>query len=342
MYLGGSDISLTTPVPASHGSRPVPHAEPAFRRVTCVRTVETFFSPTHIWAGVSRVVCAGHVNWDVTLCVDSLPAPDCEATITEQTRAGGGSASNAAAALAALGVDVALLGSVGTDESGRFVRQELTAAGVDCTHLRAVAGAETTVKYILVDGVGQVTVLANDGANEAFAAGDIDDPTLAGADLLHLTGQPPDTAAALAERAASAGVTVSVDPGRRLADRDLSGTVSLASYLFLNECEADVARRRGLVDAVDGMTIVTRGEGGGRVVGDDRTVDHPGFDVDAVDTAGAGDAFAAGFLAARLDGAGARDALSAANACGALASLSLGARSTPAWDAVDELRTGSG
>ncbi len=47
-----------------------------------------------------RVLCAGHVNWDVTICVDDLPAPDGESVVTDQYQAGGGSAANTAAALA--------------------------------------------------------------------------------------------------------------------------------------------------------------------------------------------------------------------------------------------------
>ncbi|MCO8268933.1 carbohydrate kinase family protein, partial [Haloferax sp. AB510] len=48
---------------------------------------------------MSRVICAGHVNWDVTLRVDALPEPDGEATVESRVGAGGGSAANVASGL---------------------------------------------------------------------------------------------------------------------------------------------------------------------------------------------------------------------------------------------------
>jgi ribokinase len=287
---------------------------------------------------VTRVVCAGHVNWDVTLRVERLPDPDGEAAVTGRRTAGGGSASNTAAALSGLGVDAALLGSVGDDEYGRLARAELAEAGVDCTALRTVVGAPTAVKYLVVDGAGQVMVLADDGANEAFAATDLNRERLAAADLLHLTGQDPRTAAELARRAAAVDVPVSVDPGRRVGDRDFTPAVSRADYVFVNGREAEAARTAGLTDGLDGVTVVTRGDGGGEVRTDDGVVRHPGFDVDAVDTAGAGDAFAAGFLRARLDGADYATALSTGNACGALASRTVGARTSLSRADVERFR----
>ncbi len=84
---------------------------------------------------MSRVICAGHVNWDVTLRVDALPEPDGEARITDRSRSGGGSASNAAVALAGLDADPPVLGSVGRDDHGT----------------RPVATAATGVETVLIE-----------------------------------------------------------------------------------------------------------------------------------------------------------------------------------------------
>jgi ribokinase len=284
-----------------------------------------------------RVVCAGHVNWDVTLRVDDLPEPDGEALIGDQCQGGGGSAPNVGTALANLGHNPLLLGSVGDDEYADLVTAELTEAGVDCTHLQRVAGRETTLKYLVVDEAGQVVVLANEGANEAYAAADLPEGTLAGADHLHLTGQDPETARVLAERARAAGLPVSFDPGRRLGERPFESVVALADLVFVNDREAETAREQGLL--ADAATVVCKqGNGGAILRAGDRRVEHPGYDVPATDTAGAGDAFAAGFLAARFDGADDREALGVANACGALAVQSAGARTSLSWAAVDRYR----
>ena len=285
---------------------------------------------------MARVLCVGHVNWDVTLRVDSLPDPDGEAAITTQSQAGGGSASNTAAGLVGLGVETALVGSVGDDDYGPLVRAELSDIGVDCSAIRTVRGGETTVKYLVVDEDGQVMVLANEGVNESFTADHVADDQFASADHLHLTGQSPETAAALAKRAAALGLSVSVDPGRRVCTRAYGEAVSHAAYLFVNGRELDCARERGLVERADGV-VCKRGSDGARFEGAETSA-HPGYDVEVVDTTGAGDAFAAGFLAGILDGKTHDEALAIGNACGALTAGVVGARTALSWDAIEAFR----
>lgn len=284
---------------------------------------------------MGRVVCAGHVNWDLTLHVDRLPDADGEAVVTDQTQSGGGSASNVAAVITGLGCESYLLGSVGDDEFGLLARRALEKSGVDCTHLQTVEEAETTVKYLIVDETGEVMVLANEGANEAYDASDLVDETLQDASYLHLTNQDPETARILATRARSAGVPVSVDPGRRLGDREFGSVLELADIVFLNEREARIAREDGFTD--DGATtVVKRGDGGAAIHDPEFEASHPGYDVDPVNTAGAGDAFAAGYLAARLEGQSPTAALAVANACGALATTTRGARTEISWADIHE------
>jgi len=299
---------------------------------------------------VVRVICAGHVNWDVTLRVDRLPHPDGEATITEQFQSGGGSASNVATGLASLDVETALLGSVGSDENGHLVRRALDDAGVDCGSLVTTDG-NTAVKYLVVAPDGEVMVFGNDGANEAYTAEDLPADVLSGADILHLTSQAPDTAAALAERANAADVLVSFDPGRRIGDRAFGDTIARADLLFLNEREAATAieRHLGPIDDVDAVVVIKHGADGAEVLTPDgRYTSHDGLPVEAVDTTGAGDAFAAGFLAVLYEHLAAGEtpdyerALSVANACGALAAQEPGARVRLDWDEIDEMLDGDG
>jgi len=280
---------------------------------------------------VTRIVCAGHVNWDVTLQVDALPEADGETQIRAHRRAGGGSAANVSAVLAEFGHDPLLVGSVGDDDFGPRVRRELEDVGVDCTHLQQVAG-ETTVKHLVVDANAEVHVLAGDGVNEAFRPEDVPDATLASAGALHLTGQRPETARLLAERGRDADLLVSVDPGRQVGRRDFDPVLDRADIVFLNEREAAAVEASGST-----RTVVKKGGDGATVEWDGRRAHHGGFDVEPVDTAGAGDAFAAGFLSALLDGHTPGDALAVGNACGALASGTVGARAAIARGDVDAL-----
>ena len=283
---------------------------------------------------MTRIVCAGHVNWDVTLRVDRLPEADGEARITGQTQAGGGSASNTAAVLAGLGVETTLIGSVGADEHGLLARRELDAVGVD-TELVETTEARTTVKYLVVDGEGSVMVLGNEGANEAFRVDDVDTAAVREADHLHLSGQRAETARALADVAEDAGASVSFDPGRRVADRAYDPLVRSADVLFLNEREAEMVESDGLLSE-EQVVVVTRGADGAELRHRGETVADAGVPVDPVDTSGAGDAFAAGFLAAREE-RGPADALAVANVCGALATRGLGARTYLSWADVEPM-----
>jgi ribokinase len=284
-----------------------------------------------------RVLCAGHVNWDVTLHVDDLPQPDGESRVRETVQSGGGSASNVAVVLAGLDAEAALLGAVGDDEHGLLAERELRAAGVDCRHLQTASEIQTAVKYLVVDEAGEVMVLGTDGANEAYDANDLPSDTFEGTDGVHLTGQAPETAAALAERGESAGATVSFDPGRRLDERTYAPVLSAVDLLFLNRREHSLATRDGLVAEFDGTVIEKRGSDGAVVHTKVETIRHGGFEVEPIDTTGAGDAFAAGFLAAWLDGGDATEALAVGNACGALATRRDGARCYLGWEDVEPL-----
>ena len=288
------------------------------------------------------VLTAGHVNWDVTLRVDRLPEPDGEAAIRSQRQSGGGSAANVAAALAGLGVETELIGSVGDDDNGLLARRELEAAGVSLAGVRVIDGAETAVKYLLVDEAGEVAILGNDGVNEAVAPGDLEPDRIRDADHAHLTGQRPDTAAAIARIASEAGNSVSFDPGRRLADREYDEALALADVVFVTGREATALLENGRLEeaASNWIVVVTCGADGAKAYTPDGPVVHPGFDVDPVDTAGAGDAFAAGFLSTWLEDGDIDRALAYGNACGALTASRDGARSAPTMAAVDDVLVG--
>ncbi len=305
---------------------------------------------------MGRIFAAGHCNWDVTLKVESLPAPDGEARITEQQRGGGGSAANVASALAGFGLDAGLIGSVGDDDQGRLAKRELEAQGVDVSGVLTVRGGETTVKYLVVDADGEVMVLANDGVNEAIGPRDLTEPMIDGAEHVHLTGQRPATAAKLIALATAHGVTVSFDPGRQIEERAFDPLLEQVDVLLLNELEARAVFGTADGDPIeaaaraDHVIVVKRGKAGATAYTGEGQVSHPGFDVDAVDATGAGDAFAAGLLAATVGGLAPMDGeeagdgaidnadfhrvLAVANAAGALTVRNAGARTAPAFEAL--------
>ncbi|MDR5672907.1 Sugar kinase, ribokinase family [Halalkaliarchaeum sp. AArc-CO] len=310
-----------------------------------------------------NVICAGHINWDVTMHVDRLPEPDGEVQIRKLIQSGGGSAANVAVGLSGLEADATVFGSVGGDDSGAFALRELDRSGVECGHVLVAKSETTAVKYLVVDDCGEVMVFASDGANEAFSAGDLPPRVVATADHLHLTSQRPETAVELAALVRDVGGTVSFDPGRRIGQRAFKRAFPYVDVLFCNRREAersaDDYREHG---PDDGLLVIKRGGDGASVSGPDGTVSHSGYEIDAVDTTGAGDAFAAGFLAAWLGSRAFRrrfrrdrgpsdsegfpddvddppleEVLAVANACGALTAMEATARTELAWDRIASL-----
>jgi len=146
---------------------------------------------------------------------------------------------------------------------------------------------------------------------------------------------------------------VSFDPGRRVADRGYSEALASTDLLFLNQREADLIADTGVLSPTQptGMTVVVKHGGDGATVSTpEGETTHEGFVVDPVDLTGAGDAFAAGFLAtlaesdqwadqsgATVEAARYVDALAAVNACGALAAKAVTARTELSWAGVEEL-----
>lgn len=280
-----------------------------------------------------RVICAGHVNWDVTLHVGHLPTADSEARIHDRQMGGGGSAANTAVALSQLGVSTGIIASVGPDSNGQAADQELQERGVDTTELQVVDG-ETAVKYLVVAPDGEAFVLGTDGVNEAFDPHAVPESYILAAEHLHLTGQDPETAAILAERASDGGLSVSFDPGRRGTGREYGRTLELADVVFVNRRESEG------IDIPEGTIVIRKhGRGGASAHTPEKTYHHPGYEIDAIDTTGAGDAFAAGFIHTRLsdsDGDYHR-ALSVGNACGAITARSAGTRPELSWEGIETL-----
>jgi sugar/nucleoside kinase (ribokinase family) len=228
-------------------------------------------------------------------------ASDTPAKISVQ---GGGSAANTAAWAASIGTDVALVCRVGDDDRAGDLR------GVD-VHAAVDSERPTGTCIVLVEPGGERTMLPDPGANDGPL------PEIPLGDHLHVVGYallrdgPRASALAAIERAREAGMTVSVDPSSWALLRP--GAIPEVDLLLANEEEAK---------HLTGEMVVKLGAAGARW-GD---VHVPAEPVEVVDTTGAGDAFAAGFLCARLNGAEPREALEAGCRLAARAVTQVGGR----------------
>ena len=236
----------------------------------------------------------------------------------------GGSAANTIVGLANLGARAAYVGKVRDDQIGRLYTHDIRAAGVAFETKPAAAGPATGCSYILVTPDGERTMNTYLGAAQELMPDDIDAAQVASSSIIYLEGYLWDPKSA--KDAFVKASTIAHDAGRQVAltlsdsfcvDRyrgeflDLmrGGTVDL---VFANEAELhslyqtsdfDTALKQLRVDAKLG--VVTRSEKGCVVVAKDAVSAVPAFPIrNMVDTTGAGDLFAAGFLFGLVRGAG--------------------------------------
>jgi sugar/nucleoside kinase (ribokinase family) len=215
---------------------------------------------------------------------------------------GGGQAANTAYALARLGLPVALVGRVGDDADGDFLRESL--AGVNLDYL--VRQGESGRAYILLDPAGERTILVAPHTNDDLKESDLPREELAGARFLHLTSfagdGPLEVQRELAGRLAN-GPRLTLDPGELYARRGRGALTELLDHVeTLLLTEEEWARLGGEAkrhpDWAPPIVVVKRGAEGARMLTPVRYLDFPpegpGF---LVDTLGAGDVFAAGYLA---------------------------------------------
>ncbi|GAA4560159.1 carbohydrate kinase family protein [Planotetraspora kaengkrachanensis] len=255
----------------------------------------------------------------------------------------GGSGANTASWAARLGADTRFLGRAGYD-TGDWHTAELVKAGVR-PHVRVDPDRPTAIVIAMVDVTGERSMLTNRGAGGHISAADWSPGLLDGVRHLHISGytlfaEPGLDLAGLAMREAAArGVTVSVDPAstgplrafgveRFLSETSPAGIVipNLEEALVLTgEREPEAAART--LSARYGTAAVKLGPGGAILGVDGRVVARePAAPAEPVDSTGAGDAFAAGFLVSLLAGSSPAEALKKGCAAGAAAVSEVGGR----------------
>lgn len=254
--------------------------------------------------------------------IDADTATRLTAAMAGGLTASGGSVANSCAVAAALGARVAFLGKVAADDMGEVFREEITMAGVHYATKPLRAPIPTARCLILVTPDGQRTMNTYLGAGAEFSLSDLDETIIAASAVTYLEGylfDPPAAQAAFAEAARMARAF-----GRKTAlslsdafcvDRHRDGFRRLIAegvdILFANEVEVcslyqcnDFADAAAQAASDIPLAVLTRSEQGSMILQGGKIVEIAAVPTEVVDTTGAGDAYAAGFLAALTRGAG--------------------------------------
>ncbi len=254
--------------------------------------------------------------------IAEAPAEALLAAMGTTTTVSGGSAANTVIGAAQLGCAACFVGRVRDDRLGASFAQDIARAGVDFPTPHAAAGPATGRCFILVTPDGQRTMNTYLGACQDLSEADIDPATVAASAVIYLEGylwDPPGAKAAFLKAAALAHAA-----GRRVA-LSLSDAFCVGRYrdeflalvrdgtvdvLFANEAElVSLYQTQGFDAALVGLraesplAVVTRAERGCVVVSGGAVHDMAAVPVaDVVDTTGAGDLFAAGFITGLVRG----------------------------------------
>ncbi len=291
---------------------------------------------------MSRVICLGDLMVDV---LARLPGPLAVGSDTPAPVAlyGGGSAANTAAWLVGAGQPTTFVGCVGADELGRQALAELGAAGVDLA-VSIDPDRPTGTCIVLVDVDGERTMIPSAGANAGLGEHDLPGELFGPQTWLHVSGYALFTAgsrpAALEAfaLARSTGVPISVDAAST-APLAAAGTDRFLAWIgtgvlvFANRDEAllltgaadETAAARSLARRC-GEAIVKCGADAAVWSDGADVIEVPAAEAVPLDSTGAGDAFAAGVLAARVAGHDIAGSLRAGHALAARAIAQLGGR----------------
>ena len=288
------------------------------------------------------IICVGHAAIDRIYRIGEFPAKPTKIRALEHIEAGGGMASNSAAAIARLGGAVELWSRIGDDDNGVKIRRFLMAAGVDVRNVQAFDGNRSSTSVILVDGEGERMIVGSR---------DVDMPS--GTHWLPLE-RIDEAGAVLADLRWLEAARVAFDAARKakvptVLDADLGGREALTELLaltdyavFSSQALEEFAAEEAIEDKLRRVAAlgpkhagVTLGADGYMWLEAGKVEHAPAFDVDVVDTTGAGDAFHGAFTLGLVEGRPIREIIRRASATAALKCTRLGSRA--GLPSIDEL-----
>ena len=277
--------------------------------------------------------------------------------ISGHERSPGGQIATALSACAAMGLRTSYVGTMSSDHNGDFMREALTARGVDVARavLRPaanpfavilVAEGSTTHGLQRGSGQGERIVLWDRPAEMVLRPADLPADLASSARLVHVDDVDPDAAIAAGKAGIAAGVPVTSDiEAARPKTPAILDAVTIP--IFAEHVPGDLTGERNLEVALGilrqrhaGMLVVTLGARGALMLAGERFIRQPAFPVEVIDTTGAGDVFRAGFICALLRGDSPEGILRFACAAAAVSCTRRGAMaSVPDLDAVNALLT---
>ncbi len=258
------------------------------------------------------VIGLGALNYDRLYMVERIAAPGEEIGIIDLAESSGGSSANTIAGLSRLGLSCGFVRSVGDDPEGEKIIKDLLDDRVDTTRIKRVSSKRSGTVIGFVDPTGERTLYVDAGANDDLGLEDLDFEYLKSASLIHTSSfvdkDQLGMQIELAKRL-KGDLEISFSPGMlcfKYCFDDLRELIEHATITFVSENELLTLTGLELDGACDlladvsgGIIAVTLGKGGSYITEGDvhiKVTAEPVSPDEVIDTTGAGDAYAAGFI----------------------------------------------
>lgn len=293
------------------------------------------------------IVVVGSVTMDLVTRTPRIPSIGQTLIGTGFETTPGGKGANQAVAAARLGYRTAMVGKVGDDAYGPELLENLKHAGVETSAMTQIAGSSGLAPmFVAADGQNAIVVVpgANGSMDRAVVGNHAELIRSAGMVLCQLE-IPIDTLARTLDFCAKVGVPVMLDPApaAKLPEAIWSQVAwftpneTEAAFYVGNVADADKSAERLFAKGLKGVVLKRGGDGAYVAVAGGKAEWVKPFEVEAIDTVGAGDCFNGAFAVALLEGKDPWTAARFANAAAAISVTRRGAQaSMPSRSEVDE------
>ena len=280
-----------------------------------------------------EVVGIGLNSVDFLCVVPEFPTLNSKMEILQFSKQGGGQVATAMVALSRWGIRTKYIGKVGGDELGAFSINSLRQDGVDVSSVTVETNATSQFAMIIVDRAsGERTILWDRDKQLMYHEGELRKDEICSGKLLHLDGHDLRAALQSAQWAKEEGISTVIDldkieplTSELIKKIDFIITSSTFPTLFTGISDREKALFE-MQRQTPGFLCATLGREGAVALVDGSILQVKRFEINAVDTTGAGDVFHAGFIYGLLQNWEVREILRFANAVAALKCRDLGGR----------------
>ena len=298
-----------------------------------------------------NILVVGSINMDLVIRTHHMPAPGQTLPGSGFVTSPGGKGANQAVAVARMGGQCTMIGRVGDDAFGQELLVGMEAEGIDCANVLKTDDVATGVAMIIVDSMGENSIVVAGGANlrltpdDIFPCAELFDR----ADVLVLQLEVPMTtvrAATDLARRHNCRIILDPAPAPRCMPEELYQVDVISPNVIETEALTGTKTIEDRLDKQAASELIARGakaavlklgsRGSLVIAADGQIARVPAYKVNIVDTTAAGDAFIGALAVAVAAGMDLPEAARRANAAGALACTRLGAQS--AMPTADEVR----